>query len=173
MAKEKTYPLQTLNSDYSDQQKLIGNHGYSQTEYSKGVACILHRSTVTDFEVCAEPKYARDSHPNRQTLQLFKGQAFRLILTFLLAGLEIGTLAVWRHQGNVSHHSKYYFNAVTTALSLALGLNFLVRPHEPLYATKEMMSNAFGQYRRRSKIWPKFFDGGSSPTGGSQSVRQT
>lgn len=66
-----------------------------------------------------------DFNPNSQTWQLFKSQTLRLCLTLGLIVLFILTLILFERAGNVSHSRKEWFNAVTTILNLALGLNFL------------------------------------------------
>ena len=66
-----------------------------------------------------------DFNPNRQTWHLFKSQAPRLFFTLGLIALFILTLVLFEKAGNVSHAHKEWFNAVTTILNLALGLNFL------------------------------------------------
>ena len=66
-----------------------------------------------------------DFDPNLQTWELFKSQALRLFFTLALIALFVLTLFRFELAGNVSHESKEWFNAFTTILNLALGINFL------------------------------------------------
>ena len=66
-----------------------------------------------------------DFNPNHQAWRLLKGQIPRLFFTLLLILLFVLTLVLFEKAGNVSHSRKDWFNAVTTILNLALGLNFL------------------------------------------------
>ena len=66
-----------------------------------------------------------DFNPNLQTWNLFKSQALRLSFTLGLIVLFVLTLVRFEQAGNVSHASKEWFNAFTTILNLALGINFL------------------------------------------------
>ena len=64
--------------------------------------------------------------PNRQTWDLLKGQVSRLTFTLILDILYVASLKVFQDAGTVPHSHKHAFNVITTGLSLALGLNFLV-----------------------------------------------
>ena len=85
----------------------------SNPPHSPLIKSFLDSSLSTDF------------NPNRQTWHLFKSQALRLLFTLGLIALFILTLILFEKAGNVSHSRKEWFNAVTTILNLALGLNFL------------------------------------------------
>lgn len=64
--------------------------------------------------------------PNKQTWNLFKDQILRFAFTGILVAVYITCLKVYQDRNNVSHASKEAFNTITTVISLALGLNFLV-----------------------------------------------
>ncbi|KAL8769310.1 MAG: hypothetical protein Q9209_004692 [Squamulea sp. 1 TL-2023] len=66
----------------------------------------------------------------RRSWQILRDQIFRLVFTAVLVALVIITLKVYEQKGSVGHHNKIVFNTIITALNLALGLNFLVRPQE-------------------------------------------
>ncbi|KAM0798594.1 hypothetical protein BDR22DRAFT_912903 [Usnea florida] len=72
-----------------------------------------HQNTSADFD------------PNLQTWKLFTSQALRLVFTICLIALFVLTLVCFERAGNVRHRSKNWFNAFTTILNLALGINFL------------------------------------------------
>ncbi|KAL6716142.1 hypothetical protein ACLMJK_005708 [Lecanora helva] len=63
--------------------------------------------------------------PNQQTWSLLKGQASRFIFTVILDVLYVVSLKIYQDAGTVRNVTKHQFNAITTGLSLALGLNFL------------------------------------------------
>ena len=71
-------------------------------------------------------QYSRHFEPKKQSWRLFREQASRLVLTILLVVLYAATLKIYQDEGNVRHTDKVLFNTIATALSLALGLNFLV-----------------------------------------------
>ena len=72
-------------------------------------------------------EYSARFEPNKQSWRLFQDQASRLIFTVNLVVLYLASLKIYEVEGNVPQAQKRAFNTVTIVLSLALGLNFLVR----------------------------------------------
>ena len=71
------------------------------------------------------PSLADNFDPHKQSWQLFKDQALRLLFTLTLIALYIVTLILFERANNVSHDSKVWYNTIVTILNLARGLNFL------------------------------------------------
>ena len=86
-----------------------------------------HQSAKTPSKNKATPDSPLSANfdPNRQAWHLLKSQIPGLLLTLLLILIFILTLVLSEQAGIVSHSRKDWFNAVTTILNLALGLNFL------------------------------------------------
>ena len=77
---------------------------------------------LDDFSVPSPTHF----EPNKQTWKLFKDQVLRFTFTGVLVASYIACLKGYQVRNNVSHASKEVFNTITTVISLALGLNFLV-----------------------------------------------
>lgn len=61
---------------------------------------------------------------------MLNGQMWRLVFTAVLVVLVLFVLKIYQDKGTVTHNGKITFNTVITVLNLALGLDFLVCPHQ-------------------------------------------
>ena len=93
-------------------------------EKGQGMESLPFQTRHLPIRFSSGPALSEDFSPWRQTWQLFKGQAVRLIFTLGLIALYIMTLALWENR-NVDHAKKVWFNTIMTVLNLALALNFL------------------------------------------------
>jgi len=152
MGGEKRYPrISNANDDSS--HNLIGPNkdgGSGLRKYPEDIVKPLASLGST---------YSSHFEPNKQTWALFKGQALRLIFTIILVILYVASLKIYQDEGNIRHQNKEVFNTVTTVLSLALGLNFLVcdcqiLPNRALCIMT--LSDGSWKPRKRLKTWPKF-----------------
>ena len=144
--------------------------------HQKGEPMLIGVEKAVDLWISiAEPSstHAKIFEPNKQTWALFKGQSFRLVFTVVLVVLYIGTLKIYQVEGNVSHKNKEVFNTVTTVLSLALGLNFLVCLAVIIRIVQVTPSYRLTNIRKHSKTWPKSYAGESWLTENSQSAKPT
>ena len=98
----------------------------------------------------------------KQSLRIFWPQISRWILTVVLVSTFLGTLKIYERKGNFTSTEKDYFNVITTALNLGLGLNFFVsRKASAARNLRGLMTIC--RHRKRSKTWPNSYDGGSWP----------
>jgi hypothetical protein len=64
-------------------------------------------------------------HTGRQLRHILIGSSFRWIITALLCAAYIMSTRVWHGKGVLSENQKRMYNAITTAISIALGLNLM------------------------------------------------
>ena len=129
----------------------------------------VHRDDGSEVGLTAPSSYAPKSSTaysksfktNEQTRKLFFPQFWRWIGTVALIGLMLATLKIFQHMGNFSNNRKHVFNTIITALSLGLGINFLVRSRYVLLSRRQ----AHRLFRRRSKTLPRSYGGPSLPAG--------
>lgn len=111
-------PLSDLDKD--------SNQNVSQPHIHGTLILQLHPTDTACRMDPLGPIYPTRFEPNKQTWSLFKDQVSRLTFTVLLDTLYVASLKIYQDAGTVRHSHKHTFNVVTTGLSLALGLNFLV-----------------------------------------------
>ena len=86
---------------------------------------ILYYSESQAYRSIGQHSLSRNFKPNQQSLRLLREQTPRLLITCVIVTLIIVTLRAFENDSNVSRDYKHIFNAITTILGLALGLNFL------------------------------------------------
>ena len=112
-------------SHYSPLDQDFANYNAHQEKDHQSAQTPLHRNSSHSRLTVSSLDLSADFDPNVQAWKLFRSQAPRLCFTLSLIALFVLTLVLFEHAGNVSHGSKQWFNAITTILNLALGINFL------------------------------------------------
>lgn len=76
-----------------------------------------------DTSFSSETYHAYKDHTGRQLLHLLLGSALRFMVTAGLCAAYILSIQLWMKRTVIDEQHKKLFNAVTTGISLALGLN--------------------------------------------------
>ena len=66
-----------------------------------------------------------EDHTGRQLRHILMGSSLRLFITIALSGVYIWVTLAWVNRGVLGEGKKRIYNAITTAISIALGLNLM------------------------------------------------
>jgi len=66
-----------------------------------------------------------EDHTGRQLRHILIGSSLRLFITMALCGAYILATLMWVNRGVLGEGRKRIYNAITTAISIALGLNLM------------------------------------------------
>ncbi|KAH8594754.1 hypothetical protein B0O99DRAFT_687532 [Bisporella sp. PMI_857] len=115
------YPLQHMDS----QATLFGtpNYGRWSSQTTESQSFLNQPINKIDTSFSSETYHAYKDNTGRQLLALLLGSLARFLVTLGLCAGYILSVKLWVNKGIIDEKHKKLFNAITTGISLALGLN--------------------------------------------------